>query len=67
MPATTIPARISRMTPGTVPAGTNLPGFGRVLRSSLTAYEVTTPDGTSWLPFTHVHPLVPASPLVVLG
>lgn len=65
--ASTIPARLRRMTPGTIPAGTDLPGFGRILRSSLTAYEIDTPGRTSWLPFVHVHDLVPVEPLVVFA
>lgn len=52
MAATTIPARLANMAPGTIPVGTNLKGFGRITRVSLTAYEV---DHRSWLPFVHVH------------
>lgn len=34
---------------------------------TLTAYKVVTPTGVAFVPFTKVHPLVPATPLVVLG
>ena len=67
MPATTIPARLAAMIPGTIPAGTVLPGFGTVIRSSLTAYEVRHDGHRSWLPFVHVHTYEPVTPLVVFA
>lgn len=66
--ASTIPARLANMVPGTIPAGTTLRGFGRVLRASLTAYEVDCGGGRrAWVPFVHVHNYKPAEPLVRLG
>lgn len=68
MPATTIPARIANMVPGTVPVGTRLAGFGTVEAVSLTAYKVASGRGpAAWLPFVHVHNYAAATPLVVLG
>lgn len=71
MPATGIPARLAAMVPGTIPAGTVLPGFGTVLRSSLTAYEVEGWDAgrysRGWVPFVHVHTYDPITPLVVFA
>lgn len=58
-----MPARIADAVPGTLAAGTWLPGYGAVARSSLTAYEV---DGYGWVPFTAVHRHQAATPLVVL-
>lgn len=56
-------AEFSTVVPGTLPAGTNT-AFGRIVRSSLTAYEV---EGGQWVPFHKVHgPHKPASPLVVV-
>lgn len=49
--------------PGTLPTGAET-AFGRIVRSSLTAYQV---EGGEWVPFHKVHgPYRPASPLVVV-
>lgn len=66
----------STIQPGLLPAGTKVPGFGTIVRSSYTAYlvEWTEPCtyGTQrreeWLPFHHVHGKPePVEPLVVFA
>lgn len=61
--------------PGLIPVGTWLPGFGRVVQVSLTAYLVEWTEAcqyghqrrSEWLAFQHVHGKPAAvSPLVVL-
>lgn len=38
-----------------------------IVGETLTAYVAETPEGTVFVPFTKVHPLVPATPLVIFG
>ena len=61
---------------GCLPVGTKLPGFGTIVRSSLTAYEVEWSEPcvygsyrrTAWLPFQQVHGAPsPVEPLVVFA
>lgn len=53
--------------PRPLPTGYELPE-GRVVGETYTAYEVVTPEGaTVFVPFVRVHPLVPATPLVVFS
>lgn len=48
-----------------LPIGTPLAG-GVVEETTYTAYKVATPTGTVFVPFTKVHPLKPATPLVTM-
>lgn len=64
---TTNPQKEAHMAAFPLATGTALPE-GVIVSTTLTAYEVETPEGaTVFVPFTRVHPLTPATPLVIFG